>query len=262
MRDFISISNRLLQSNIDDYEDTLRKFIRFIERNDLIYNYIESCGKCKLDIEQEFQEVYNEQATFFLGDTEQEEVRNIYAILKHIADEGGIYSVLFSYSSSAGSSKDQAYLDSFNSRVVEILINHINSYLEKLGINMGIDNNDKYNITLKNNGQINISNDNSTLKATNIINETNTKGEVKKLLDDIRSKATEVSLSNDDKENVNESLDAIESTISDNSFQFDQINPSITTRLKPCFKILGGIKFSAELISAITQLALYFNIHL
>ncbi len=127
---------------------------------------------------------------------------------------------------------------------------------------MGIDNNDKYNITLKNNGQINISNDNSTLKATNIINETNTKEEVKKLLNDIRSKATEVSLSNDDKENVNESLDAIESTISDNSFQFDQINPSITTRLKPCFKILKGIKFSAELVSAITQLALYFNIHL
>ena len=74
---------------------------------------------------------------------------------------------------------------------------------------MGIDNNDKYNITLKNNGQINISNDNSTLKATNIINETNTKEEVKKLLNDIRSKATEVSLSNDDKENVNESLDVL-----------------------------------------------------
>lgn len=57
MYDFNCLSNRLLQADIDDYNGVLAKFLRFIEETEIIHDYIECCGNCTQDIEQEYKSV-------------------------------------------------------------------------------------------------------------------------------------------------------------------------------------------------------------
>ena len=86
--DFNSISNRLLQADFQDYSSVLSKFIAFIRGNELINDFIVDCGECEQDLEKEFQEIRASygRCIFSVGDSDEEEVRDVYAILSHIVD--------------------------------------------------------------------------------------------------------------------------------------------------------------------------------
>ena len=86
--DFNSISNRLLQADFQDYTEVLTKFITFIRNNELIYDYIIDCGECEQDLAKEFQEVKASygRCIFSVGSSDEEEIRNVYAILSYIVD--------------------------------------------------------------------------------------------------------------------------------------------------------------------------------
>ena len=147
LNDFNSLSNRLLQANFDDYKTVLARFVRFITDTEIINDYIISCGECTQNMEEEFKAVRSMQAIFDLGDTDEEEIRNVYAILKY-AVENNIsipYGVALSYSHSR---KFQDSLKEFNDRVTMVLIRHIENYVTKIGIDMGLDDKVVYNITL------------------------------------------------------------------------------------------------------------------
>lgn len=166
MYDFNSISNRLLQADFNDYTDVLSKFIAYIRENDLILDYVTGCGESDQDIAQEVKIVSSSygKAVFSLGDSDVEEVRNIFRILCHIADNKIIihYGVALGYSHS---NKYQDKIKGFNDRVVMVLIRHIERYLTKIGIDMGMDDKNIYSITVTN-GQVNIANDNATINAS------------------------------------------------------------------------------------------------
>jgi len=207
--DFNSISNRLLQADFEDYNGVLAKFIDFIQKTPIINDYILDCGMCEQSLAEEFQEVGNSygHCIFSLGDTDEEEVRNVYAILNYIV-ENKIqihYGVAFGYSSSK---KYQDKVKGFNDRVTMVLIRHIERYLTKIGIDMGVDEKVTYSITVQN-GQVNIANDNAT------INATNTNGidfsQCSKLLETLRKSASD--LSPDDKETLESSLEVIKEEV-------------------------------------------------
>ena len=86
--DFNSISNRLMQVDFVDYKGVLSKFLAFIRDNELIYDYIVDCGDCDQDLTQEFKEVMGShgRAIFSLGTSDEEEVRNVFAILSYISE--------------------------------------------------------------------------------------------------------------------------------------------------------------------------------
>lgn len=207
--DFNSISNRLLQAAFEDYNGVLAKFIDYIKRTPIINDYVVDCGVCDQDLPNEFQEVsvsYG-RCTFSLGDTDEEEVRNIFAILNYII-ENKIqihYAVALGYSSS---NKYQDKIKGFNDRVTMVLIRHIERYLTKIGIDMGVDEKVTYSITVQN-GQVNIANDNAT------INATNTNGidfsQCSKLLEALRKSAS--NLAPDDKETLESSLEVIKEEV-------------------------------------------------
>ena len=95
--DFNSISNRLLQADFEDYNGVLAKFIDFIQKNPIINDYILDCGMCEQSLTEEFQEVGNSygHCIFSLGDTDEEEVRNLRNYLLaggflHIDDNYGM----------------------------------------------------------------------------------------------------------------------------------------------------------------------------
>lgn len=167
--DFNSISNRLLQADFEDYTGVLIKFISYIRGNELIFDYITDCGEVDFDLEREYQEVATSHGglIFSLGESDAEEVRNVYALLSYIADNKKEihYGVASGY---AYSRNYQDKVKGFNHRVVMVLIRHIERYLTKIGIDMGMDENVRYSITVTN-GQVNIASDSAIINATQTI---------------------------------------------------------------------------------------------
>lgn len=204
--DFNSISNRLLQADFEDYSNVLSKFTSFVRDNGLIFDYINDCGKCAQDLEQEFKEIgasYG-RAIFSLGTTDIEEVRNVFAILCYIADNRMHihHSIAMGYSHS---NKYQDKIKGFNDRVAMVLIRHIERYLTKIGIDMGLDDKNVYSITVTN-GQVNIANDSAIINTT--VNNGIDFKQLSALLQAVKHES--VFLPEDEKEMVSNNLEVIE----------------------------------------------------
>lgn len=243
--DFNSISNRLMQANFDDYKSVLSKFITYVQSNDLIHDYIIDCGECNQNIPQEFQEVMNSygRAIFSLGVTDEEEVSSVYAILCHIVKNNIEihYGVAMGYSSS---NKFQDKVKGFNDRVVMVLIRHIERYLTKIGIDMGLDDKVTYSISVSN-GQVNIANDSAVINANSTVSA----------IDDVlllqlikAVKAESELLTNEEKDVLENSLEVIRE-------EFKGENPRksfINTAVAGIKAIKGTAEFSAA-VAALVQ---------
>lgn len=149
--DFNSISNRLLRADFNDYTSILGKFLTYIESTPIIFDYIKDCGECDYDFEAEVKDVQKSygRLIFSTGDTQEEEIRNVYAILRYLVDtKNSIFlGVAMGYSHS---DKYQDKIRGFNDRFVMVLIRHIECYLTKVGIDMGLDDKVIYNVTVHN----------------------------------------------------------------------------------------------------------------
>lgn len=242
--DFNCISNRLLQANYQDYNSVLKKFINFTSNTEVINDFIKDCGICEFDIEKEFTEIQKSYGglIFSLGDSEREEVRNIFAYLVYIVDHDvNINSrVIYGYSESK---KHQDKLKGFNERVVLVLIRHIEQYLTKIGMDMGMDEKITYNISVKN-GQVNIANDNSRLEATN--NVSSVSDELNDLINNIRFLSEKQELSDEEKNILDCNLENI-------SEEFKRVEPR-KKFLESSVSVIKVIKGTAEFGAAITAL--------
>ena len=102
--------------------------------------------------------------------------------------------------------------DAFNHRVVYILISHIRKYLEKIGVDMGLDENVKYSITV-NNGQVNLANDQATINAT--MNNGVDMPTLITLISEVK-KTLSPDFTSEEKEIVNDSLETVKEELSKN----------------------------------------------
>lgn len=241
--DFNSYSNRLLQADYDDYADVLRKFVNYIDNIPIISDYIHDCGSCDWDLENEIKEVQGSygRLIFSLGKTENEEIRNVYAVLKYLAENNSsVYrGVAMGYSSS---SKWQDKIKGFNDRFVMVLIRHVERYLTKIGIDMGIDEKIIYNVTVQN-GQAIIANDNSSVTSTiNIGATTNT---IEQLISAVRTRLDTLT-SEEDKETASESLEVIEAEVAAEKPKKSMIKTAIAS--------LQAVKGTVEFASAVAAL--------
>lgn len=236
--DFNSRANRLLQANYDDYLDVLTKFVNYIKSVPIIIEYIEGCGVCEFDLENEFREIRESygRAIFSIGETDEKEICNVFAVLQFIVDNNinVNYSVTMGYSSS---NKYQDKLKGFNDRFVMVLIRHIENYLTNIGIKMGIDDNVIYNVTV-NSGQAIIATDNAVVTATNNIGLDF--DELQALIDNIKSNLND--LTDDEQCSVSECLEVIEVEAKSAKPKRSLINTAKAT--------LQAIKGSAEFVAA------------
>ena len=246
--EFNSLSNRLLQANFNDYNNVLSKYVSFLMKTEIIYDYVVDCGTCDQDMKQEFKEVQTRHAIFDLGETTEEEVRNVFAILKYIVENNVnvYYGIGMSYSHNR---KFQDILKDFNSRVTMVLIRHIETYLTKVGIDMGLEDNIAYNITVKN-GQVNIANDNATITAINTVSGINV-DELAQLLEGIKTTAQNSELSPEDKETVSSSIEVI-----GEEFKAEKPRKSF---IKTAVTGLQAIKGTAEFGAAVVALIQYIQ---
>ena len=107
--DFNSFSNRLLQADFQDYTDVLGKFLDFINSTPIISDYIADCGQCEWDLEDEVKQVQSSygRMIFSTGNTDEEEVRNVYAVLQYIVEK----SIEVQYGIGMGYSSSNKYQD-------------------------------------------------------------------------------------------------------------------------------------------------------
>jgi len=243
--DFRSVSSRLVNVDWQDYGTVLPKFIDYVENNGLINAYVRDCGQPTFDIAFDMDEVRQGygRVIFSLGDSEQEEVANIYGILKYCIEKNidipRTVAVAYSHSKSY-----QDKVRSFNQRVVMVLITHIGDYLKNIGIDMGVDEEVKYSITV-NHGQVNVANDNSTINATQNIGTDI--AQLQRIFDEIRGNTC--GLSDEDIKTVNEGLEIIAD---------EMANEKPKKRVVEfAMKGLNSIKYTAEFSAAIAKLAYY-----
>lgn len=241
---FNSFSNRLLQANFEDYTGVLRKFMNFINSTPVIIDYILGCGQCDWNLEDEIKDVQSSYGSkiFLTGDTEEEEVRNVYAVLQYIADKSieVQYGIGMGYSSS---NKYQDKIKGFNERFVMVLIRHIECYLTKVGIDMGLDDKITYNVTVEN-GQSIIATDNANVTATNTIGADTV--ELAKLIADVRVLSEK--LSSKEKETVSECLEVIQAEVSSDKPKKSMLKTAITT-----LKNINGIAEFGEAVIALSE---------
>lgn len=242
--DFISFSNRLLQADFQDYTDVLGKFLDFIKRTPIIFDYISDCGQCDWNLENEVKQVQSScgRMIFSTGDTDEEEVRNVYAILQYIAEKSieVHYGIGVGYSSS---SKYQDKIKGFNERFVMVLIRHIERYLTKVGIDMGLDDKVTYNVTVQN-GQSIIATDNASVTATNTVGID--ASELAKLIADVRGLSSNLSL--EEQETVSDSLEVIETEALSEKPKKGMLRTAITA-----LKNIKGITEFGEAVIALSE---------
>ncbi|MDO4649433.1 MAG: hypothetical protein Q4B26_12355 [Eubacteriales bacterium] len=248
--DYNSLCNRLLQADFNDYNVVLARFIDYLNRTEIIKDYIVSCGECNQNMEAEFNEVQTRHAIFDLGSTDEEEVRNVFAILTYIVENNinVYYGVAMSYSSSR---KYQEILKDFNDRVTMVLIRHIENYLRNLGIDMGLDEKMEYVITMEN-GQINIASDSAVINATNNVSNMD-QGTLDKLISRVREEAKKSSIieKEQDMEVLSDSLETIQEEASSDKPRKGIIRTAIAG--------LTALKGSAEFGAAVVTLVQFIQ---
>lgn len=240
MNDFNSISSRLLQADYYDYMDVLKRFFNFIESTELIKNYIHDCGGFCKEFEEDFNEVVKSGNMIFkFSIDDREETSEIYSLIKLICDkdfEVLPQSLLFGYSSAK---KYNDMLKVFNHRVIVAFICHIDDYLKKVGIEMGLDGNITYNI---NGNQVNVANDSAIINATQ--NNGISADELKTYIDAMRGSLSE-ELSAEDKKDAEECIEVIEQELQSSSPSEEKVK----TRFKRLKRIDSGVKFASACCS-------------
>lgn len=228
----------------------LGKFLNYIDSTPIIIDFIKGCGECDWNLADEVNDVQASYGgmIFGTGDTEEEEIRNVYAVLHYLSDNNNsVYrGVAMGYSHSKNY---QDKIKGFNDRFVMVLIRHIERYLTKVGIDMGIDEKITYNVTVEN-GQAIIATDGSTVNATNQVDTDGS--ELAKLIAAVQA-ATD-SLAPEDKEAVQESLEVIEAEASAEKPKKSMLRTALST--------LSAIKGIAEFGAAVAALAQFVGQYL
>lgn len=159
--DFNSISSRMMRVAFDEYNMVLRKFVDFIDKNEIIKSYINLGYDADFDVEKEWNLVVHKEGYMFdFGPSTEQESYQIYAVLRYILDN--IKAPHYSFYSIYGERVYQDNVKEFNDRVLLVLIGNVEDYLTKVGIDMGLDENVVWNV---NGGQVNVASGNATIHA-------------------------------------------------------------------------------------------------
>lgn len=249
IKEFLTASNRVLRAGYEVYATELSKFVRFLEKHELIYDYIKSCGEPEYDVAEEVEKVCRSygRCIFSLGSTDEGEVANIYAVIKYLVDNNyeGRSFVYYGYSSSK---KFQEKVNGFGDSFIRVLITHIENYLTRISIQMGLDEKTTVNVNIENSTLSNVASDGSSIVANQSVCDTE---QLQKLLDKLLSETS--GMDEDDKQTVNDCVETI-ATITDENPKKGIIRMALNT--------LKGISGTAEFLAAVTAIVSFVQQHL
>lgn len=226
-----------MRVQFDEYGTVLKKFVDYIESNEIIMQYICKGDTGEYDAKKDWELVVTKEGYMFdFGPSMEEESFQIYSILKYINENIAVpYRSFFSI---YGERKWQDNVKQFNDRVVLVLINNINDYLTGIGIDMGFDENIVWNV---NGGQVNIASGNAIINATqnNGLNNAELESIIKNILDNVSG------LVKEDADTIIDSVEMIREEIMKPEPKRNIISNGIKL-LAPMISIANGIPALAE----------------
>lgn len=226
-----------MRAQFDEYGTVLKKFVDYIESNEIIMQYICKGDTGEYDAKKDWELVVTKEGYMFdFGPSMEEESFQIYSILKYINENIAVpYRSFFSI---YGERKWQDNVKQFNDRVVLVLINNINDYLTGIGIDMGFDENIVWNV---NGGQVNIASGNAIINATqnNGLNNAELESIIKNILDNVSG------LGKEDADTIIDSVEMIREEIMKPEPKRNIISNGIKL-LAPMISIANGIPALAE----------------
>lgn len=243
IKEFLTASSRILRADFEIYCSELRKYLAFLDSHQLISEYIKSCGEPEFDVEAECAELDDYNGSIFeLGSTFEKEVANIYAVL-HCLVNHNISGTSYVFSGYADSNEYQDWVDGFGDRYIRILISHIENYLTKVSIQMGIGEKNMVNVNIENS---NLRSSQISVAGCGDVTATQQLADTDKLnaLIDTLLKESET-LSDEDKETVQECVEVIQ-TIQDKKPKKGIIKTALTT--------LKGIAGTVGFAAAVTDI--------
>ena len=238
--DFRTIANRLINCHWQTGMDLLRKFISYIDTNEVISDYVQSYVN-----PDDFKDYKYQSGIVYvsMGDSKQEEISFTYQFLKYAVDncKSDMYHDLaWGYAKEPNDAVKE-----FCTRIILPFVNYIEVYLTEIGIRMGYDENTQYTINvIGGNPQLNIASGNSEIVATQNIGI-----DIKQLeniIDEIRTATNTEGFGNEELEQITDSLNAIKAELT-------SLQPKKGI-LKTAVKGLQAINGSAQFLAAIATM--------
>ncbi|MBZ9622972.1 hypothetical protein G9F71_008900 [Clostridium sp. FP2] len=246
-RSFRTIANRTINAHFEEANSILKMFIEYIDNNNLISSYINSIIVDDFDVAKEVSEVLSSygRAIFNTGSCAEEEIVYTYRILKYMVEQKvRVTSVGMSYSHS---NKYQDMVKGFGERVILAFVNHIESYLTEISIDMGYDEEEKYMITI-NGGQVNIAKDQSTINATQ--NNGVNPDELDKLVQIIKTMLVD-GIEPEEREIINDNIEVIQEELKKDIPKKGFIKTAISGLQGVYPKISGAVQLTAAITNII-----------
>ena len=253
-RDFRIISSRTLTSDFQMFGDNLKRLLYFIDNNVIIKKYIESCmdKNDNFKIEDDVNLVCcNSDYIFNNYIDERKEVSYIYQVLEYIVRNNKdcrTYTMAYSFSN-----KYQDKLKGFCDNVVEPFINHIENNYERIFIEMGYDEDTKFEITI-NGGQVNIAKDDATINATQV-----NSNEINRLVKNIKDNIREIE-DEETRNEINDNIEGIQEELSKSPIKKGRIKAFVEALKNKLPSIGQTIEVSAAITELITFVQQYINI--
>lgn len=193
-RKFRQMASRVLNAHYTEINSVIKMFIEYIEDTPIINEYIQSIFVTYPNLKDEINKVTASYGRHVLqtGDTPEQEISYIYQILKYVSENTSVKTSALG-SGYTSSTKYQNMVKEFGNRVVLPFVNGIDDYLSDIATDMGYDEESKFMINISGGqAQVNISNDNSTLNATqNIqVNPSEIASLITELKDNIENEVT------------------------------------------------------------------------
>ena len=155
---FRRIACRLINCNYDTGMNLLAKFLSFIDRQEIISEFV--MGFVNPD---DFKEVNSGECFTSMGESEQEEISFTYQYLKYCSKNFDDYyeDMALEY----GDDSEEA-IKEFNNRIILPFVNYIEGYLTEISIKMGYDEDIKYLIHISGGtAQVNVADGHATVTA-------------------------------------------------------------------------------------------------
>ncbi|MDK2821466.1 MAG: hypothetical protein PWP31_1431 [Clostridia bacterium] len=167
-KDFRRYASRFLKTKLGNEINDLNRFLNYIESQPIIMDFINKNITEEFDMElviksRRWRELYD------IPIEKDQEISWIYQFLKYCQSNVMDFRDI-SYGYGSGN-KYQDHIDAFLHEVVKPFIDHITDFIGEVMIEMGYDEDTPFKIEISNNnGQINVSKDNSTINAINTVN--------------------------------------------------------------------------------------------
>ncbi|MEA5553276.1 hypothetical protein VB713_20255 [Anabaena cylindrica UHCC 0172] len=275
--DFRDVAGRLMRTGYEDGTSNLKRFIRYIDNEPIINQFIQQHNYYQVSIES-IMNNYPEFSNPIPDESESEEISFFYQLLKY---------ALLKYDYSNGyldladafcghSAKFQQTLDKFNCRVILPFYRHIEKYLTKLQIDIeeaetnqviiqvqgdnygymnGINIDKSTSIQAGRDAVGNTSNSEVTGSVTNTVtSQQNTNSDLTDIAQAIAELRQQVSTLAANRQSIaNAAIDEIEAVVDD---------PTLTKNVEtPLWTLWGLAQGAAGFINAVTAVAERFGVH-